>query len=84
MIKLMLIFVQRICIGICYREWLWGLQLLTNVNPKSLTNNNHIAIEINSKLENGYFPILFYWKTEESINLNEYKFSYIKRNKNKN
>jgi hypothetical protein len=56
-----------------------GLQLLTNVNPKSTQTNNGITIlrsEINSKLENGYFPNSVRLENEESINLNEYKFEF--------
>lgn len=54
-----------------------GLQLLTNVNPKEVLANNGITIypsEINSKLENGFFPNSVKLENEEPVKLKEYNF----------
>lgn len=54
-----------------------GLQLLTNVNPKEILTNGGITIfpsEINSKLENGYFPNSVQLENEKLVELKEYNF----------
>jgi hypothetical protein len=53
-----------------------GLRLLTNVNPKEILKNNGITVipsDINSKLENGFFPNSV--QLDNEINVEKYNFN---------